>query len=63
MQYSQYLSTLFLGTEKGELIAFPWPNKPSNILDQLPRFKFHSQKIIEIKITPDYKYLMTISSD
>jgi hypothetical protein len=42
MEYSPYLSTLFLGTMSGEIIAFPWPNKPSNILDQLPKFRFHS---------------------
>lgn len=42
MEYNKHLGTLFLGTSSGELIAFPWPNKPSNILSELPRFKFHS---------------------
>ena len=32
MEYNTHLATLFLGTASGELIAFPWPNKPSNIL-------------------------------
>ena len=60
MEYSKHLATLFMGTKFGELIAYPWPNKPSNILSDLPRFKFHSKKIINIKITSDFKYLITI---
>ena len=32
MEYNKHLATLFLGTVKGEIIAFPWPNKPSNIM-------------------------------
>jgi len=63
MEYNKQLATLFLGTFDGELIAFPWPNKPSNILSILPQFRFHSSKITKIKITSDFKYLITIGAD
>lgn len=63
MEYNKQIATLFIGTFTGELIAFPWPNKPSNIISTLPRFKFHSSKIIKIKITSNFKYLVTLGSD
>lgn len=63
MEYNKTLATLFMGTINGELIAFPWPNNPQNILTKVPRFKLHSGKVINIKTTSDLKYLITIGSD
>jgi hypothetical protein len=61
--YNQNLSTLFLGTDNGEVICFTWPNKPSNLLSEQRKFKFHGGRITDIKVTSDLKQLITIGDD
>ncbi len=44
-------------------MTFMWPNKPTNLLLEKKKFKYHSAKIIDIKVTEDLKDLITISED
>lgn len=61
--YNSNLSTLFLGTDNGEIICFSWPNKPVNLQNDQLKFKLHRGKIIDIKVSSDLRELITIGED
>lgn len=61
MEHCHTLSTIFMGTVSGKIIAFPWPNKPNNITSKLPTFHTHNDKVIKIKVTSDLFNLISIS--
>jgi hypothetical protein len=63
LHYCPNLATLFLGTANGELICFPWPNKPSNLLCEQRKFKLHAGRIVDIRVTSDLREIITIGED
>lgn len=52
-----------MGTTKGEVISFVWPNKPTHLLLEHKKYKYHSRKVIDIKVSSDLKELITMGED
>lgn len=63
MEICHCISTLFLGTASGKIIAYPWPNKPNNISSRLPSFQVHSSRVKRIKLSSDMFYLVSITEE
>lgn len=61
--YCQDLATLFLGTANGDLICFPWPNKPSSLVCEQRKFKLHAGRIVDIRVTSDLREIITVGDD
>ena len=57
------LQTLFLGTVEGEVMAFNWPNKPSNLVEGLKKVKLHAGRVVDMKVTSDLKELISVADD
>jgi hypothetical protein len=63
IHYCANLATLIMGTDSGEVICFPWPNKPTNLQSEQRRFKLHASRVVDIKVTSDLRELITIGED
>jgi hypothetical protein len=61
--YCFNLKTLFMGTEKGEVMSFSWPNKPENLLVEHSKKKLHSGSIVSMLVSSDLKEFVTIGED
>lgn len=61
--YCDNLKTLFMGAESGEVICFPWPNKPSNLMNDFRKYKLHKSSIVSMLVSSDLKQLITLGED
>lgn len=61
--YSQNLKTLFMGNDNGEVMCFPWPNKPSNLMHEYKKYKLHGSAIVSMLVSSDLKELITLGED
>ena len=61
--YCINLKTLFLGTDKGEVMSFTWPNKPEHLARDHLKVQLHASSIVSMIVSSDLKELATIGED
>ena len=59
---SKEMKTMFLGTSKGEVICFPWPNNPLRLKLKQPKKRVHQDAIQFIRVRNDLKEIVITSA-